>query len=116
MAAALAVSMMAPSCLPQTLWAAEFSSESAEEASEGFAEKIADNMEENENTADAAVTEPDEIVKDETEDSGPAEDQDFGSDDEKRITNLICLMYQRWSWREKLYRIILFSCTAAENW
>lgn len=45
MAAALAVSMMAPSCLPQTLWAAEFSSESAEEASEGFAEEIADNME-----------------------------------------------------------------------
>ena len=38
MAAALAVSMMAPSCLPQTLWAAEFSSESAEEASEGFAD------------------------------------------------------------------------------
>lgn len=86
MAAALAVSMMAPSCLPQTLWAAEFSSESAEEASEGFAEKIADNMEENENTADDAVTEPDEIVKDETEDSGPAEDQDFGSDDEE-LTN-----------------------------
>lgn len=86
MAAALAVSMMAPSCLPQTLWAAEFSSESAEEASEGFAEEIADNMEENENTADDAVTEPDEIVKDETEDSEPAEDQDFGSDDEE-LTN-----------------------------
>ena len=86
MAAALAVSMMAPSCLPQTLWAAEFSSESAEEASEGFAEEIADNMEENENTADDAVTEPDEIVKDETEDSESAEDQDFGSDDEE-LTN-----------------------------
>lgn len=32
------------------------------------------------------MTEPDEIVKDETEDSEPAEDQDFGSDDEE-LTN-----------------------------
>ncbi len=76
MAAVLAVSMTVPSCLPQTLWAAEFPSESTESLSGDFGE-------ENEVIPDDSVT--DEITDsdagaaDEIISKDDAEDIEFGS-------------------------------------
>lgn len=78
MAAALALSMTVPSCLPQTLWAAEFSTESTAEAAEDYVEG-------NGNAAGGSSTEeiPGDTVSDNTSDNtGLEEDDTFGAGDE----------------------------------
>lgn len=79
MAAALALSMTVPSCLPQTLWAAEFSGESVNESQEIFGDGSSDESSDANETGNADTVNQDIVYADETDDAFQMDDTEFGT-------------------------------------